>query len=674
MLLPEPMSKILVVGTKDRLKDTIELLYSLEVVHVIDFPAEADGFTLGSPLAEASDASHKLLKLRSVEKDLEIDSATVKDAVPVRDIEGNLDRSIAEVEADIAGVIESKAAKQSALTEIDARLRELEPFQALPLNIEQYSGYRSLSVFAGAVAEDPTAQLTQSLKDYEIFTNSDNTFVAVFVPCDQADEAQKILASHGLMEVALPKGEGSPAQIVAQQKAQKEVLTKEMGDLNTSLEALREKHSKMVVALDEYLSIIVEKAETPLRFGESEHTFVMEAWVPSNDFARVQQTVADKFGDCIHVELLEQRARVEEPDHDDQAVLEGGTLTAEPVKEHEDEVPVYLRHKQPVRLFEYFTKLVSTPKYNEVDPTVTMAIFFPIFFGLMVGDIGYGIPFAVLGGIGLKVVKSKDWRAIATMLFWGGIFSIIFGLFLYGDLFGIPFWAHEAGELNWSTLLGVNFPHLGIWSKIYSIKTILWITIWIGIGHLLLGMALGFYNVKLRHGLKAAIFEKFSWMLVVVAAACMLWVIVPGLVYPEENPLSFTNPLLLTGIALLVVGALLAFKAEGGKVMIELLEMISNILSYTRIAAIGLSKAGMALAFNFIAIEMIASTGGINIVFGLLVFVVGHLMIFILAIISAGLQSLRLQYVEFFQKFFEGGGEDFNPLKIIRKHTTTTEA
>jgi len=117
----------------------------------------------------------------------------------------------------------------------------------------------------------------------------------------------------------------------------------------------------------------------------------------------------------------------------------------------------------------------------------------------------------------------------------------------------------------------------------------------------------------------------------------------------------------------------LAMRVEGGKTIIELLELMSNILSYTRIAAIGLSKAGMALAFNFIAIEMIAPGGGINLIFAFLIFVVGHLMIFTLAIISAGLQSLRLQYVELFTKFFEGGGLDFNPLRIIRKHTTLEE-
>jgi V/A-type H+-transporting ATPase subunit I len=83
-----------------------------------------------------------------------------------------------------------------------------------------------------------------------------------------------------------------------------------------------------------------------------------------------------------------------------------------------------------------------------------------------------------------------------------------------------------------------------------------------------------------------------------------------------------------------------------------------------------MSKAGMALAFNMIAIEMIAPMGGIAIIAAIAVFMIGHLMIFILAVISAGIHGIRLHYVELFQKFYEGGGLAFNPLKIVRKYTS----
>jgi len=147
----------------------------------------------------------------------------------------------------------------------------------------------------------------------------------------------------------------------------------------------------------------------------------------------------------------------------------------------------------------------------------------------------------------------------------------------------------------------------------------------------------------------------------------MLLVMVDVLIFGGE--LNVMDPLFIGSLALLIAGLALALIAEGGKAIIELPELLSNVISYTRITAIGMSKSGMALAFNYIAIGLIAPEGGIFLLVALLIFVVGHLMIFILGLISAGLQSIRLQYVELFTKFFEGGGLEFNPLKIERKHT-----
>ncbi len=104
MLLPDPMSKVLLVGTKDRLEETIELIYSLEAVHLIDFSPEEEGFVLGSPLPGANEASQKLIKLRSAEKDLDIEPRKVKDKISVKKIESELDQMISQVEADLSGV------------------------------------------------------------------------------------------------------------------------------------------------------------------------------------------------------------------------------------------------------------------------------------------------------------------------------------------------------------------------------------------------------------------------------------------------------------------------------------------------------------------------------------------------------------------------------------------
>ena len=676
------MSRILVVGTKDKLPAAIELLYSLENVHVVDFSPDEEGFTLGSPLAAASDASHKLLKLRSMEKDLEVDPrAKFKEKFPESKIAPQLDASINEIETEMQGTVSSKSAKQARKAEAESKKQVLEPFRSIDLDLSMYKGYQTIEVFAGHVRTNPEASLTDALQgEYEIFTNPEGTFVTLFVPLGRADEAQRILVQNGFTEVSIPEGTGKPDQMLSALEAEIESTGKELEEVEQVLKQFREKHANFIMASEEYLSIVVEKAELPLRMGATDHSFVLEAWVPTAEFDGVNKAFADKFQDDIYVERLEDKSRVEHHNSSEEIKMEGGLETMEAVSVPlSEETPVKVSHGKTVGRFSFYTKLLSTPRYNEIDPTITIFLFFPLFFGIMVGDVGYGIPFTILGFLGLRKTKSKEWRAISTMLFYGGIWSIFFGIFLFGDMMGIEFVALHASELSWSGLLGIDIPkvlfslgdfsvQLGYFSKLGDVKMLLYISLWIGIVHLLIGLSLGFYNMTLRHGLKHAITEKFSWIMIMVGfALVVLLVLVDVLI--RGNDLEFTSPTFIIGLVLLLVGIVLAVKGEGGKALVELPEVMSNVLSYTRLIAIGMSKAGMALAFNFIAIEMIAPSGGIMLIMGLLVFVVGHMMIFILAIISAGLHGIRLQYVELFTKFYEGGGLEFNPLKVIRKHT-----
>ena len=698
MLLPEPMSRILVIGTKKRLPDAIDLLYSLENVHVIDFKTGEKGFTLGAPLPEASDASRKLLKLRSAEKDLEIDAENYTGTTTVSKVRSGLDASIAKLDSEIMVAVESKNAKQVRLSEAQSRLAQLEPYRSIPLDVEMYWGYDNLEVLAGNVRTNPEPALDKALSgEFELFTADGGSFVVLFVSSKHADEAQRILSENGFTEFPLPTGSGLPGTAAAEIEKDIQKASEELDLANQEIARLNEAYTSTIVASDEYLSIMVEKAELPLRMGETAHSFILEAWVPTASYDSVTAAFADKFGDAIHLELLENRGREEHHEVEDEIKMEAGMTSAETVSlPVEEEPPVKLEHGRNAGRFEFFVKLLSTPRYNEIDPTVTVAIFFPMFFGLMVGDVGYAIPFIVLGMLGLKRCKSQEWRGIATMLFYGGLWAAFFGLFLYGDMMGIELTHNPAAKdlvsgwntPTWATLLGIDIPHtlfsiggfdvnLGYFTKLGSVQILLYGSLWIGIAHLLFGLILGFYNMTIRHGLKAAIMEKLSWILVMIGFACLLPVIIDYLVLNIESALSLSNSLLVAGIGLFVVGMLMAVIGEGGKAIIDMPEVVSNVLSYTRLIAIGMSKAGMALAFNYISLGLIAGIGTeagaisdpVMLIAALLIFTVGHLMIFILAILSAGLHGIRLQYVELFKKFYEGGGADFDPLKIRRKHT-----
>ncbi|HTY47153.1 MAG TPA: V-type ATP synthase subunit I [Methanomassiliicoccales archaeon] len=666
MLLPEKMCRILVVGSKDKLKETTELLYSLELVHPIDYLEGDEGLVIGSPFEEASEVSERLLKLRAMEKDLEIDEATNAPKMPLSDVVKGLEDSVDGLQTQVAAVVETKNQLSSRNAALEGEKVLLEPLTSIPLDLELYSGYDNLTVFTGNVRSNPEAALN-ALGDIEVFRSEGGEFVAVFVASAKASEAQRILVTNGFTETALPQGKGSPADLIKRIGEEQANIAKQLDEAKDKLSKLKGDNLSLILASDEHLSIEVEKAEFPLRIATSKNAFVIDAWIPNKQSEVVRSALHQKLGESISFEIVEVKGRKEEH-HED---------TEHDHDIAEDTTPVKMTSRRPLARFNGFTELISTPKYAEFDPTNVIALTFPLFFGLMVGDVAYGLMFTVLGWVGLKKARSDDWQTISTMLFFGGIWATFFGVFMFGEAFGLHF-ALRGSEMTWSSLLGIDFPHalnlggvsipLGVFSKLDDVNKLLLISVWIGIFHLFLGFGLGMFNLTMRVGLKHAVMEKFGWVLILLGMALLLPVIIANIgniMGTDFGSMAFLIPLviLLVGLAISLVG-------EGPLSILELPGLLSNILSYTRLTAIGTSKAGLALAFNMIALQMLAPAGGIGIVFGILIFMVGHLTVFMLAIISAGIHGIRLHYVELFQKFYLGGGTKFNPLRIVRKHTS----
>lgn len=707
MLLPESMSRVVIVGTKSRMEEAIEAFYSVKSIHVIDHTTGDDGLSIGSPTEKTTAASERLLKVRAMEKELGINKHTKTGVISVEDVQMQIENGdIESVEIEVLKTVDERNDLVQKITELNAKKKILETLSKLTEcpTLDLFNGYKRLSVIVGTTSED-AAPLKGRIANAEVFTGfskEDGGVVAIFVKNEDRAAAASALSEFGFVEMQVPVYTEKVTVDAACKQIDIEIQhAEEMVEATKkTLEALREKHKSFLKGCDEDLAIAVEKGSVPLKVAVSKYSYIMDAWVPERKLDSVKSVLRTKLGDSVYIECEETRGRKNED--------------SEHVEPRFQEVPVKQKHGSYVKEFEYATSLVSTPNYREIDPTALIAIFLPLFFGYMVGDCGYAIPFIILGAYGLHKTKHKDWRAVALALCYGGIWAFIFGFFFYGEMLGMHFVGGEWHEgiwhwhensvavggtsVTWDWLLGVDFPDwfLGILAtvdegsgigKLEDIAFLLKLAVYMGIVHLFIGHVCGFYNVLLKENGKTAFIHKGGIIITFFAMILFCYSLTEYMISGKNLFEGTLEIIFILSLVLLVVGIVINVKAEGAmQAIMALPENIGQILSYTRLAAIAMSKAGMALAFNYIVFGMVMSTktgffNGVEctifdpfgnvalLILGLVMFGFLHLVIWTLAILSGGIHALRLQYVELMMRFFDGGGISFKPLKEVRTKT-----
>ncbi len=459
-------------------------------------------------------------------------------------------------------------------------------------------------------------------KSCEIFTvpSEDGSLVGLIAATkDISIDIRSMLSEKQMPEFTFPESIKSMTFVHKVEYLQDEIKNNEaaLAAVDAKLTEFTHRWGPMYkAALDwvhEQLSIIQASAFS----FETTMCFFIYGWMPSGKVTGLSASLQQQFAGSVLLEEIDIR------------------------REDLERVPVVLKNPQYFKPFENFTRLLPLPSYTSFDPTPFIGLFFPLFFGLILGDGGYGFMLLIISVLLARVSrKNQLFQDALRVLRVCSLYAIIFG-FLYGEIFG------DLGH----KVLGLKPLFM---DRQENILPMLYFAFAIGLAHITLGLALGFVSALRRNTKKKALVKFLN--IVLILAIVTLIITFFG-VFPE----LLARPLVIT---ILILTPLLLF--SGGLLApLELIKNIGNIISYARIMAIGLTSVLLANVAN----QLAGLTG--DIVLGFVVGGIIHLLGIIIGVFSSSIHSLRLHYVEFFDKFIELGGRKYRPFSGNQKEDGT---
>ena len=623
------MSKVQLVGPKSLLDECVRVLHAMAVLHLETVPIdieEAERSLKRLPMDKAkADEKEYLEKALERVKNLTFlmvePEASEPAPIGYDDITefmgemGPVEEEVKRLHADK----ESFAEELSSIRKYEKILRGFAPL------ISRLGGLRNFDILGLTIERKKSAvvSLLEAEVDsitggsYELHTKVIDEATLGFIitfPRQYSDRVRYLVLGEGINEIRLP----DEYEEMSLKRAIRRMTTRGLelpGLISEAEEGLRtasERWYSKAAGLKRALQDAIDEIGTLTYFAQTRFCFVMEGWVPKETVPKMVSEIKRALGGKVLITETEVR------------------------NEDEDLVPVYIKNPPFLRPFEIFVKVMPSPKYRSVDPTPYIALFFPTFFGLIVGDIGYGVIIFTMGFFLRRFLVGKKAGDVfvdaATVVMVCGTTATVFG-FLFGELFG-----DLAERMGWL--------HPILFDRAHAFITFMLLSLGIGVGHVSLGLVIGAVNYFSRGKTKRAV-GKISYLVMIFSALLAIGVTLKYLPEPLMTPM----------VALFIIAFVVLVAAEGFMAPLEIISTLGNLISYIRIMAVGTASVVMAMVAN----KMAGITG--SVVLGVLAAVSLHFLNLLLSIMSPTIQSIRLQYVEFLPKFYEGGGVRYEPFK-----------
>jgi V/A-type H+/Na+-transporting ATPase subunit I len=514
----------------------------------------------------------------------------------------------------------------------------------------EYLNTKSFLAFYGTATPENYTEFASALPshtDVQILLGPPDDVVRflLLIPPAGTEALARLSQARGVRLAAVPRLSGTAAEELARIGTEKAEITRRRAAIAERLHEISLEWYPLVSAVGEALEIENRKAEVVAKLGASRSAFALEAWVPGRDVDRLATVLERESGGRSFLYRI-------------------------PTKE---EPPTIMANPRGVRRFEFFVRFYSLPQATEWDPTLVFSIVFPIFFGFMLGDWGYGLVILLISlwmiagfpaarylpKFGRNFVKMimgpKGMQQLAYALLPGCAIAI--GLGLYQD------------EFFGYRLLHQLFHYIGPdpASKA-NLPTYLLVAGFVGLGMVVLGFLFGALKEYLHHHPRGVV-AKIGGILFAFGIAFF------GLAVIHKATSVSANPLLLVWYACLGAGLPMLLLGEGLQMgMMGLIEVISHILSYTRLVGILLASVILAFVINSIGGGLVLGGTVVGIIAGLVIIIMGQSFNVIIGVFEPGIQGARLIFVEYFSKFYSGNGKLFRPFGAPRTRTVSPMA
>lgn len=551
-----------------------------------------------------------------------------------------------ELSKDVA---DARGTIQKLQTQIEA----LTPWMGLDVSM-RLKGTKMSAAFIGTLPadysapalEEELAQLAPKTPIHVDVVSASQEQTCVFLLCGKTDApaVEEALRSLGFAKPANPS-KTPPAERIQTLEGRIAEQEKVIGEAETEIEGYAPQRDDLKFLVD-YLTMRMEKYEVIGRLMQSRRTFVLTGYIPQRDAGKLAQELEAQFGAAVELEAP---------------------------SENED-VPVLLQNNKFTEPVEGVLESFSLPGKTEVDPTSIMAVFYYFLFGMMLSDAAYGLLMVI--GCGLALLKFKNMetglRKTLRMFFFCGISTSFWG-FLFGSFFG------DAIAVVSRTFFGHEVVLGPLWFEpIKEPMRMLMFALLIGVIHLFAGLAVQFYQLWRQKKYKDALYDVVFWYMLLTGAIVFM---LSSQMFVDIAQLSFILPAQVGTAAAVVagvgaVGIIFTSGRESRNPAKRLLKglyglynvtgYLSDILSYSRLLALGLATGVIATVIN-----QMGSMGGGGIggaIMFILVFIVGHTINLGINLLGAYVHTNRLQFVEFFGKFYEGGGRKFAPFGVHTKY------